>query len=66
MAHNEVFLTTYRPTGQMSNPCSVRRVLERENTKWRLGAVPKAYLCNWTENVRVKDKNRDERTLRLV
>ena len=43
----------------MSNRCSVRRVLERENTKWRLGAVPKAYLCNLTESVRVNEPFKD-------
>ena len=46
------FLTNM--VGQMSNSCSVKRVLEIENTKWRLGAISKAYVCNWTENVRVE------------
>ena len=45
------FLTNV--VGQVFNSCSVKRVLERENTKWHLGAVPKAYVCNWTEIVRV-------------
>ena len=67
-AHNEVFLTNFRPTettrgttrkflinvaGQISNRCSDKRVLESENTIWRLGAIPKAYVCNWTGSVRV-------------
>ena len=32
----------------------VKRVLERENVKWRLGAVPQAYIYIHTPSVRVK------------
>ena len=45
------FLTTL--VGQICNRRLVTRVLERKKSKWRLGAVPKAYVCNWTESVRV-------------